>query len=200
MFDPLEAGQGVVAVLGHFGNWDHAGAWVTGRGFHVTTVAERLKPESLFDQFVEYRESLGMTVLPLTEGPDTHRCPSGMPSRRRLGGAAGRPRLDQQRSRRRPARRVCHACRSVRPCWRYARTPCCFRWSRGTTRGQRPHAPRVSAAADLDGNGATRPAQRLDAAVGRPLSGRLREITRRTGTCCSRSGTPTGASHEGPAS
>jgi len=71
MFDPLEAGQGVVAVLGHFGNWDHAGAWVTGRGFHVTTVAERLKPESLFDQFVEYRESLGMTVLPLTEGPDT---------------------------------------------------------------------------------------------------------------------------------
>ena len=71
MFDPLEAGQGVVAVLGHFGNWDHAGAWVTGRGFHVTTVAERLKPESLFDQFVEYRESLGMTVLPLTDGPDT---------------------------------------------------------------------------------------------------------------------------------
>ena len=71
MFDPLEAGQGVVAILGHFGNWDHAGAWVTGHGFHVTTVAERLKPESLFDQFVAYRESLGMTVLPLTEGPDT---------------------------------------------------------------------------------------------------------------------------------
>jgi len=31
----------------------------------LTTVAERLKPEKLFDQFLEYRESLGMEVLPL---------------------------------------------------------------------------------------------------------------------------------------
>jgi len=70
LFDPLDAGRGVVAVLGHFGNWDHAGAWVTGQGYRVTTVAERLKPESLFDQFVEYRESLGMKVLPLSGGPE----------------------------------------------------------------------------------------------------------------------------------
>jgi KDO2-lipid IV(A) lauroyltransferase len=33
-----------------------------------TTVAERLKPESLFDKFVAYRESLGMEVLALTGG------------------------------------------------------------------------------------------------------------------------------------
>jgi phosphatidylinositol dimannoside acyltransferase len=32
-------------------------------------VAERLEPESLFDRFVAYRESLGMRVLPLTGGP-----------------------------------------------------------------------------------------------------------------------------------
>ena len=70
LFDPLDAGHGVVAVLGHFGNWDHGGAWVTGRGYGLTTVAERLKPESLFDQFVEYRESLGMQVLPLSGGPE----------------------------------------------------------------------------------------------------------------------------------
>jgi KDO2-lipid IV(A) lauroyltransferase len=70
LFDPLDAGRGVVAVLGHFGNWDHAGAWVTGRGYRLTTVAERLKPQSLFDQFVEYRESLGMQVLPLTGGSE----------------------------------------------------------------------------------------------------------------------------------
>jgi KDO2-lipid IV(A) lauroyltransferase len=31
-----------------------------------TTVAERLRPESLFDRFVEFRRSLGMEVLPLT--------------------------------------------------------------------------------------------------------------------------------------
>ena len=70
MFDPLASGQGVVAVLGHFGNWDHAGAWVTSLGTRFTTVAERLKPESLYDRFVAYRESLGMEVLPLTGGPD----------------------------------------------------------------------------------------------------------------------------------
>ena len=70
MFDPLKSGQGVVAVLGHFGNWDHAGAWVTSQGTRFTTVAERLQPESLYDRFVEYRESLGMEVLPLTGGPD----------------------------------------------------------------------------------------------------------------------------------
>jgi lauroyl/myristoyl acyltransferase len=33
-----------------------------------TTVAERLRPESLFDRFVAFRESLGMEVLPLTGG------------------------------------------------------------------------------------------------------------------------------------
>lgn len=71
LFGPLRAGRGVVAVLGHFGNWDHAGAWVTAHGVPFTTVAERLKPESLYDQFVAYRESLGMEVLPLTQGPDT---------------------------------------------------------------------------------------------------------------------------------
>jgi phosphatidylinositol dimannoside acyltransferase len=31
-------------------------------------VAERLKPESLFDRFVAFRESLGMEVIPLTGG------------------------------------------------------------------------------------------------------------------------------------
>jgi len=63
-------GTGLVAVLGHFGNWDHCGAWATARGLKVLTVAERLRPEQLFDRFVAYRESLGMEVLPLTGGPD----------------------------------------------------------------------------------------------------------------------------------
>src|SRR6185437_2631624 len=33
-----------------------------------TTVAERLKPESLFLRFIEYRESLGFEVIPLSGG------------------------------------------------------------------------------------------------------------------------------------
>ncbi|MGC0419605.1 phosphatidylinositol mannoside acyltransferase [Embleya sp. AB8] len=61
-------GKGVVFALPHMGNWDHAGAWITLKGYPFTTVAERLKPESLYRRFVDYRESLGMEVLPLTGG------------------------------------------------------------------------------------------------------------------------------------
>jgi lauroyl/myristoyl acyltransferase len=60
------AGAGVVAALAHQGNWDHAGAWSTVQVAKVTTVAERLRPEELFEKFLAFRESLGMEVLPLT--------------------------------------------------------------------------------------------------------------------------------------
>ncbi|MEV6110099.1 phosphatidylinositol mannoside acyltransferase [Streptomyces sp. NPDC051940] len=63
--DGLAEGGGVILALPHMGNWDMAGAWVTSKlGVPFTTVAERLKPESLYDRFVAYRESLGMEVLP----------------------------------------------------------------------------------------------------------------------------------------
>lgn len=61
----MEAGKGVLMIPGHMANWDLAGAWAAQRYGRVTTVAERLKPEKLFDQFLQYRESLGMEVLPL---------------------------------------------------------------------------------------------------------------------------------------
>jgi phosphatidylinositol dimannoside acyltransferase len=65
----LDAGKGVIVALPHTGNWDLAGAWLTGvLGVPFTTVAERLKPESLYDRFVAYREGLGMEVLPHTGG------------------------------------------------------------------------------------------------------------------------------------
>ena len=60
--------NGGVAVLPHMGNWDVAGAWAVVTGSSFTTVAERLKPEGLFDRFVEFRQSLGMEVIPLTGG------------------------------------------------------------------------------------------------------------------------------------
>jgi lauroyl/myristoyl acyltransferase len=64
----LERGRGVVFALPHSGNWDAAGIWLVERYGPFTTVAERLKPESLFDRFVAYRESLGMEVIALTGG------------------------------------------------------------------------------------------------------------------------------------
>lgn len=67
----VRSGRGVVAALPHMGNWDHAGAWIALRGTPLTTVAQRLRPESLFQRFTAYRESLGMEVLPLTGGSGT---------------------------------------------------------------------------------------------------------------------------------
>ncbi|OAR27437.1 phosphatidylinositol mannoside acyltransferase [Streptomyces sp. ERV7] len=69
LIDGLASGRGVVLALPHMGNYDLAGAWVTTRlDTPFTTVAERLKPETLYDRFVAYRESLGMEVLPHTGG------------------------------------------------------------------------------------------------------------------------------------
>ncbi|MFE6803264.1 phosphatidylinositol mannoside acyltransferase [Streptomyces sp. NPDC057681] len=63
--DALASDKGVILALPHLGNWDLAGAWVTtALETPFTTVAERLKPETLYDRFVAYRESLGMEVLP----------------------------------------------------------------------------------------------------------------------------------------
>ncbi|WP_328924751.1 phosphatidylinositol mannoside acyltransferase [Streptomyces sp. NBC_00190] len=67
--EALASGRGVIVALPHLANWDLAGAWAIGHiGVPFTTVAERLKPESLYDRFVAYRESLGMEVLPHSGG------------------------------------------------------------------------------------------------------------------------------------
>ncbi len=59
-------GNGAIIALAHMANWDHAGAWASLTGMPVSTVAERLRPESLFERFVSYREQLGMEVIALT--------------------------------------------------------------------------------------------------------------------------------------
>lgn len=61
-------GRGVILVLPHMGNWDVAGIWLIEHGMPFITVAERLKPESLYRRFVAFREGLGMEVLPLSGG------------------------------------------------------------------------------------------------------------------------------------
>ncbi|WP_181801784.1 phosphatidylinositol mannoside acyltransferase [Streptomyces shenzhenensis] len=67
--DGLASGRGVILALPHLANWDLAGAWVTTElRTPFTTVAERLKPETLYDRFVAYREGLGMEVLPHSGG------------------------------------------------------------------------------------------------------------------------------------
>ena len=58
----VDTGSGAVMTPGHMANWDHAGAWAALRYGSVVTVAERLKPEAVFAEFLDYRRSLGMVV------------------------------------------------------------------------------------------------------------------------------------------
>ena len=65
--DALASDRGVLLALPHMANYDLAGAWATtALETPLTTVAERLRPERLYDRFVAYRASLGMEVLPHT--------------------------------------------------------------------------------------------------------------------------------------
>ncbi|KGN40600.1 phosphatidylinositol mannoside acyltransferase [Knoellia aerolata] len=64
----LADGGSLVCFLGHLGNWDLAGAWGAVHLGPVTTVAERLEPEKVFEEFLAFRTGLGMTIHPLTGG------------------------------------------------------------------------------------------------------------------------------------
>lgn len=67
--DGIASDRGVILALPHLANWDLAGAYVTtALRTPFSTVVERLKPESLYDRFVAYREGLGMEVLPHSGG------------------------------------------------------------------------------------------------------------------------------------
>lgn len=65
LVDGIKSGRGVIVALPHAGNWDHAGAYFCLKGIHLVTVAERLKPERLFNEFLRYRQAMGMEVLAL---------------------------------------------------------------------------------------------------------------------------------------
>lgn len=62
---PMLENRGVVIALPHSGNWDHAGAYFCQEGFPLVTVAEVLKPQKLFERFLEYRTAMGFEVLGL---------------------------------------------------------------------------------------------------------------------------------------
>jgi len=64
--EDVATGRGAVVALPHGGNWDMAGAWVAAMGWPLITVAERLKPEGLYQRFLDFRRGLGMEIVPLT--------------------------------------------------------------------------------------------------------------------------------------
>lgn len=69
--DVIDAGESLVLALGHTGNWDLAGAWASRHLGPVLTVAEKL-PDGLYEEFVSFRNSLGIEIVPL-EGGTTFR-------------------------------------------------------------------------------------------------------------------------------
>jgi KDO2-lipid IV(A) lauroyltransferase len=85
----LRARRGVVFALPHSGNWDAAGVWLIetlrryGREPSFTTVAQRLRPESLYQRFVAYRAGLGFEVVAAEDGRTAHRA---LTRRLRTGG------------------------------------------------------------------------------------------------------------------
>ena len=75
-FDHIErarrAGVGPMLCLPHLGSWEWTAFWLTRvRGIPLTAVVERIEPPALFDWFVEFRESIGMHIVPL--GPHAGR-------------------------------------------------------------------------------------------------------------------------------
>lgn len=65
LLEAMAAGKGAIVTLAHVGNYDHAAAYFCGKGAKIVTVAERLKPEVLFNKFMSYRAAFGMEALPL---------------------------------------------------------------------------------------------------------------------------------------
>ncbi|GAA4555799.1 phosphatidylinositol mannoside acyltransferase [Pseudonocardia xishanensis] len=85
----MQAGRGVVLALPHAGNWDVAGVYAieemrrNGLPAVMTTVVERLQPESVYRRFVGFRESLGFEIVAQDDGRRAHRA---LTRRLRAGG------------------------------------------------------------------------------------------------------------------
>jgi lauroyl/myristoyl acyltransferase len=70
--ESLARGVGPMLVLPHLGSWEWCAYGLTRvQKVPVTAVVERVEPPALFDWFVEFRERIGMQIVPL--GPDAGR-------------------------------------------------------------------------------------------------------------------------------
>jgi phosphatidylinositol dimannoside acyltransferase len=76
-------GTGPILLLPHLGSWEWGAFWMTRvRHIPVTAVVERIDPPALFDWFVEFREGIGLQIVPL--GPEAGRSIVGAIRRARV--------------------------------------------------------------------------------------------------------------------
>jgi KDO2-lipid IV(A) lauroyltransferase len=65
----LDAGNGVVFVTGHLGNWEMGGAWLAARGIPLDVVVQVQRNRRFDEDLRAVREGLGMRVIPKQEAP-----------------------------------------------------------------------------------------------------------------------------------
>jgi phosphatidylinositol dimannoside acyltransferase len=76
-------GTGPLLLLPHLGSWEWGAFWLTRvRHVPVTAVVERIEPPALFDWFVEFRQGIGLEIVPL--GPEAGRSIVGAIRRARV--------------------------------------------------------------------------------------------------------------------
>jgi phosphatidylinositol dimannoside acyltransferase len=68
LVDNMALGKGVVMALPHVGSWEWGGAWLALKGYPMTSVAEPVEPQALYDFFAAQREAMGLHIFPLTSG------------------------------------------------------------------------------------------------------------------------------------
>ncbi len=66
--EALAKGKGVLAITGHFGNWDLAGALLGSRGLPLYAVADTFKPQKMDELINGTREKNGLKIIKLEAG------------------------------------------------------------------------------------------------------------------------------------
>lgn len=65
LVDNTAAGRGVIMALPHVGTWEWGGTWLALKGYPMTSVAEAVEPQALYDWFVSKREAMGLKIVPM---------------------------------------------------------------------------------------------------------------------------------------
>lgn len=63
LWTAVNADRGVIAVCGHFGNWERFAHWMTARGGKLSVVARDANQRGIQDELAKMRESVGVEVL-----------------------------------------------------------------------------------------------------------------------------------------
>jgi len=65
----LEAGNGLIFVTGHLGNWEMGGAWLAAQGIPLDAVVQVQRNRRFDEDLRAVREGLGMRVVPKQDAP-----------------------------------------------------------------------------------------------------------------------------------